>query len=223
MSKEKSIILSTEEVRSVLDGRKTMARRVIKPQPDHCHRDIIGKEKPYNVDDWNKLIPQVGEMEIKPPHQVGDILWVRETWCMVTALNDCEGKHSNQCGGIDSWDYYKADGKTLPSDFKWNPSIHMPRAAARLFLKVKDIRVERLQEISIGEICKEGIETDCRDCIDHYGECGEENDEDDECGLHDDTFSNFESLWNSINAKRGYGWDSNPWVWVISFERIENA
>lgn len=203
MIKEKPIIFSTEMVKAILENRKFQTRMVIKPQPDHCHRDVIGKETPYSTEGWNKLLPQIGEKEIKWPWQVEDILWVRETWCMVTALNDCEGKHSNQCGGIDSWDYYKADGKILPSDFKWKPSIRMPRAAARLFLKVKDIRVERLQEITAEDIRSEGLPSMGVHCSDYELAIAE-----------------WKTHWDNLNAKRGYGWGLNPWVWVISFERV---
>ena len=86
----------------------------------------------------------------------------------------------------------------------------MPREAARLFLAVKNVRLERLQDISSDDACNEGVEC-CKDCMEHGG-CNLP-------GVCAYSKQEFKELWNSINAKRGYGWDTNPWVWVIEFER----
>ncbi|MCO1599847.1 hypothetical protein [Desulfosporosinus nitroreducens] len=219
MPKEKPIPLTTQEVQDILAGRKTMKRLAIKPQPDHCHRDIAGKENPYNADDWNRLLPQIGEKEIKCPWQVGDILWVRETW---KYYEKAVGK--GESFRVKQFPAYKADGDNNYIqkscewyEGKWKPSIHMPRSAARLFLKVKSIRVERLQDITAEDTQTEGIKLNCKH--DDYV-----------CSAHPCDFKTtiackdyFKNLWNSINSKRGYGWDINPWVWVIEFERVQHG
>ena len=135
---EKPILLNTEEVKAILDGRKTMTRRAINAP---ALKQVRDPNKIYWKNDqvifqWHG--DTIGEVAIKPPYQPGDILWVRETWA--------KRIHS------DNRYYYKADNN-LGAVFnrendKWRPSIHMPRKAARLFLKVKDVRVERLQDTS---------------------------------------------------------------------------
>ena len=98
---------------------------------------------------------------------------------------------------------------------KWRPSIHMPRTAARLYLLVKSVRVERVQDIRSADAEAEGVEK--------TGTCRWR----DYCGIESGGFINptasFVTLWDSLNAKRGYPWDSNPWVWVIEFRRVDNA
>lgn len=133
-----------------------------------------------------------------PRYEAGDILWVRETWLKA-----------------DDGYYYKADIK-VPSEsenlrktygYKWRPSIFMPREAARIFLRVTNVRVERVQEITVDDCRLEGC--CCSDCLQtgpHSPDC--------KC----DTL--FYNTWNDINAKRGYGWDTNPWVWVYEFEKF---
>lgn len=137
---------------------------------------------------------------IKPPYQPGDILWVRETWAV--PYNPTTGYAYRASCHDDALDL-----------FKWRPSIFMPRSAARIWLKVTDIRVERLRAITPHDAWLEGcrignsfawedhlpdLQQMCRDIA-------------------------FVSLWDSINKKRGHGWDTNPWVWVISFERIDKG
>jgi len=126
--------------------------------------------------------------EIKCPWQPGDILWVRETWCknpVSTGYPYCY-KASE-----DSWIYDNMEGM-------WRPSIHMPREAARIFLRVKNVRVEKLQEIMPDDVLQEGLW---------------------DVGTETGALDSFAELWNNINAKRGYGWSVNPWIWVIEFEK----
>jgi hypothetical protein len=155
--KMKGINFNTQEVKAILEGRKTVTRRVVKPQPKIIMQD---KSNRLPMAFWID-----NQKWIKPPYQKDDILYVKETWCSVTRLNDCEGKHSNFCGGIDSWEYYKADEDELPDGFKWHPSIHMSKEAARIFLKVTDVRVERLQDIDNAGIRAEGISIDCPEML----------------------------------------------------------
>lgn len=171
-----------------MDGRKTVTRRVVKPQPiytivpDKKHR----KPMSFFVD---------SERWIKPPCQSGEILYVRETWAAWSRTE-----------GIAPKIHYKADGECL-KDVKWRPSIHMPRDAARLFLRVKSVKVERLQEISAQGLIEEGLFS-----IEEF-----------RVGMIRDKFLEFEQLWNSTlkPADRAlYSWNANPWVWVIEFDRI---
>lgn len=142
---------------------------------------------------------------VKYPWEVGDILWVRETW------NDI-------CWGNSKTEYwYKAD-EPIDADTgvlreRWRPSIFMPRAAARLFLKVISIRVERLQDISEADAISEGIKTTFEHRQHHDGSI--------HAAIVVNHIRQFADLWNGINYKRGYGWGFNPWVWVLEFERIE--
>lgn len=194
---ERPILFSGIMVKAILDDRKGQTRRVIKPQPDHCHRDIIGKSEPYNKVDWNRLIPQIGDNEIKCPYgKVGDILWVRETWQLLPS-------------GFDEippeeWYIYKATDELSDECTKWRPAIHMPRKACRIRLKTTDIRVERLQDITEEDAKAEGM----LPSLPKFPEGRK--------GYR----TSFEFLWNSLNEKRSYGWKVNPWVWVIEFERV---
>ncbi|GMO33965.1 MAG: hypothetical protein Ta2B_14470 [Termitinemataceae bacterium] len=130
---------------------------------------------------------------IFPKYQIGNVLWVRETWS-------------------DFYDHdtpfiYKADEDRVSDEFRWKPSIFMPREAARIFLKVHSVRLERLRKISCIDKVYEGF---C-DCARAYP-CTEKDICKNNC---------FMKLWDTLNAKRGYGWDTNPYVWVYEFERIE--
>jgi len=191
------ILFNTEMVRAILDGRKTVTRRVVKPQmPDHCpscmhiHSDFIYDKAAQNVYCASCGEPlDNGGFPYKPAYQPGDILYVRETW------QECE------------WGYlYRAwpEGLHQPGTYKgmpWRPSIHMPKAAARIWLKVTDVRVERLQEMDTRGCQREGIDI-----------------------TRNGVFKRFSLLWDSAIKKADldrYGWDANPWVWVIEFERCE--
>lgn len=192
---EKPIIFSTEMVRAIIEGRKTQTRRVIKGYGNIWY---IGKllgdwslsQPPYMEDGMLHWGLQVDVDErrtffIKPPYQPGDVLWVRETWAPET-------KQGVPTGGY----VYRASDSPEPDEdvlLKWKPSIFMPREAARIFLKVTNVRVERLQEITEEDALREGM-------------------------LARDHFPGY---WDKLNAKRGYGWYKNPWVWVIEFDKQE--
>ena len=220
----KPILFNTEMVRAILDGRKTATRRCVKLKYDNTHHemktdkygtrlieiqdDIEGETFGKSEDGrtWRKIR---GYIEPKAPYRRGDILYVRETWSDHYVPDD-EGKGKLQyC--------YKADGidlkaECLPGETnRWYPSIHMPKEAARIFLRVNGVRVERLQDITWQEAAKEGC----------YGSTSDEPDP----LFHIPTLKGeFWRLWNSTIKKQDldkYGWDANPWVWVIEFERIE--
>ncbi len=197
-TKERPILFSGPMVRALLDGRKTQTRRIVKPQPDHFHRDIIGKPQPWNTEDWNRVLPQHGEKEIACPYGcVGDRLWVRETW---SSWLGAEEAGSPLCVR------YKADGESLPLGQRWKPSIHMLRLLSRLTLEITDVRVERLDSISeAGAIAEGPPEVSC----DSYS------------ATKDDPRADFRALWTKIN---GVGsWVLNPWVWVLTFKVLTPA
>lgn len=195
--KMKPILFNTEMVRAILDGRKTVTRRIVDP------KYIQSETAPIKTADGIFHFWCYGE--VKSPYKVGDILYVRETWStQYDGINDDNGYGQY---------VYKADGTKLDnsrgSASRWYPSIHMPKSAARIFLKVTDVRVERLQDITEEQAKAEGVSGLCYDV-----ETGEER--------YDMTF--FKILWDSTIKKQDidlYGWDANPFVWVIEFERVE--
>lgn len=189
------ILFNTEMVRAILDGRKTQTRRVIKPQPTNPRWNNVGW---LGWDDGHGY-------RMKAPCAVGDVLWVRETWCKgrVEYGEEPDGRnvpYIEQCTGDDciiqkEWAVRHDVGI---EDVVWKPSIHMPREAARIFLRVKDVRVERLRDMNDSDLANEGLGDWIR----------------------------FISLWNSTIKSTDcdkYDWNSNPWVWVIEFniEHIE--
>ena len=194
MSRVLPILFNTDMVRAILDGRKTVTRRLVKHDVDAILNSPYHKEHP-EVED-----KQIIRKLCMPPYQPGDILYVRETWSEL------------------SFGYvYKADGENidhLGNVIKWHPSIHMPKEAARIFLKVKDVRVERLQEITEEQAKAEGA-------IDNRGFIHSPDNEYD--SIHS-AKEHLKQIWNSTIKKSDldrYGWDANPWVWVIEFERCE--
>ena len=194
---EKPILFSTDMVKAIMDGRKTMTRRVIKPQPERIAPDSKNRLPLAFLADGTKWI--------KPPYQPGDVLWVRETW----AVDDnpaCVPQY-----------IYKADDGFYPEG-GWRPSIHMPREAARLFLTVKEVRVEGLQDITEEDVKAEGIKSywaePHRDDPPFIGAAKEIG-----ADLCQTRHIAFKQLWDSIYAKKGHGWEASPYVWVTSFER----
>ena len=204
--KEKPILFNTEMVKAVLAGNKTQTRRVIK---NAC--DIIT--------DWDKNDPSYGpfyedefgdsheSIERCPYGKIGDQLWVRETFC-IGRVCETDGhpmertEYVDQCAG---------DNDILPKEFClfedidiseviWKPSIFMFRKDSRIQLEITNIRVQRIQDISATDIENEGALTKPTEI--------------------NDVLPIWIKLWDSINKKRGFGWDKNPWVWVIEFRRV---
>ena len=211
MSRILPILFNTEMVLAILDGRKTVTRRLIKAP-------VLSKvEPPKKVTlkngvanfEWNTP-KTAGGFEIKMPYQPGDILYIRETWQYIGFAGENNGY------------VYKAseNGKLWEAEtenWTWHPSIHMPKEAARIWLKVKDVRVERLQDMSDDDCEKEGLENFCNKCSALFSNC-------DTCLNDGGIKEDFKELWNSTIKKSDidrYGWDANPWVWVIEFERCE--
>jgi hypothetical protein len=202
--KERPILMSAPMVRALLDGRKTQTRRVVKPQPDgfwggvnlegHVFQGLlIGEDDKPHDHYWGC-----------PYGQPGDQLWVRESWSYgVHAL----GSKRDEDG---PFVYAATHHKQHSLDGKWRPSIFMPRCACRLLLKITNIRVEQLQDISREDAIAEGIERDGHGWKVYVP--GEKV-----SGLPwRSPCTSYESLWRSINGPDS--WDANPWVWALTFE-----
>lgn len=183
------ILFNGEMVRAILEGRKTVTRRIIK-------QDKINAVVNSPVRKENPKIPDSNFINclVDAPYQRGDILYVRETW------------NGDWCDHY----IYRADGGSAKTagynqEPKWRPSIHMPKKAARIWMKVTDVRAERLHNLTNRDAKKEGITV-----------------ETDNSGMaHKAAFMR---LWDSTIKKSDisrYGWNANPWVWVIEFERCE--
>ncbi len=240
----KPMLFNTGMVQAILSGQKTCTRRLVKPQPT---RPYIIEKTPTGF--WMDMKTGEGtDYQYKPPCHPGDILYVRETWgdyreCSLSGEDGYyylyradypDGATSVPLPESERTDY--ADSYDLP---RWRPSIHMPKEAARIFLRVTDVRVERLHTSFFEPICPifavqaEGVDVGdtCRECIENYGVpcCVDTIDEDGsnlyggECGMLDENRGKFSDLWDSTIKPADldrYGWAANPWVWAIRFERI---
>ena len=222
------ILFNGDMVRAILDRRKTVTRRVIKPHnakkakdngyfqgnglwvdPSTDNGDHEGHIKDYSISpcwiSWNYYIPKYA------PCQPGDILYVRETWQYIAFAGENNGyvyKASN------NGQFWEAETE----NWKWRPSIHMPREAARIWIKVTDVRIERLRDITDEQILKEGANPEA---IKHYIAQMPEETEEWISAAHVVEFSH---LWNSTIKEPDLarcGWDANPWVWAIEFERCD--
>lgn len=202
----KPILFNTEMVRAILDGRKTCTRRLVKFLP--------GENSQWTGYIKDGLMLYNGRNEPcirKVPYQPGDIMYVRETWQYLYELDGNEqiiegtGKYYYAATDTIPFDTYVDASGVTHECVSWHPSIHMPKEAARIWLKVTDVRVERLQEMWASDVPKEGIFFT-------------------KPTTADGMLQAFADLWNSTIKKSdlgSYGWDANPWVWVIEFERCE--
>lgn len=205
----KPILFNTEMVLALLEGRKTVTRRVVKPQPKGAHDVIDYDDEKHTADilcgnngeggafaDWSQ--------KVKAPFWTGDILWVRETW---SPVNVRPRRY-----------IYKADvdrriGEGVGLPLCWHPSIHMPREAARIFLRVTDVRVELLQEITAEGVLEEGTDVNFPEQKPSYISLAYT-----EMRLKPAARQSFSKLWDSTIKPKDRA--ANPWVWVIEFERI---
>lgn len=240
-------------VQAILNNQKTETRRVI-TKPGLWQNDDMGGGAEITFE--NGYGENIELIDLCPYGKPCDLLYVRETWKYIDWTEDGQPwiryKADNESMFIEDYpeeyaekvlesreklsrrENYKIDNRA--ADRRWRPSIHMPKWAARIWLEVVDIRVERLQEITESSAIAEGIERncnasylDCAACITD-GECVSirnnewlhyQNDLDDFPVYNAE--ESFRSLWNSINEKRGYGWDTNPFVWVVKFKRVERV
>lgn len=213
----KQILFNTEMVRAILKGRKTQTRRIIKLPSGFSGYQVGESGNPDNP---------LGFMYpggIKRPHyNKGDILWVRETWS-----THYDGIHD------DLQFCYKADGIDLRAECmpgesnRWYPSIHMPKEAARIFLRVTNVRVERLHDITLDEVEAEGTDIDAWYEYDEWQHQVGDGCVGDGIPVIFETLRGFygHRVWdNTMQSEKQYEkycWDANPWVWVIEFERAE--
>lgn len=171
---DRPIFFDTVSVRTILAGLKTQTRRAF--SLSQSRPDVLTES---SLKGWH------------PQYQRGDVLWIREAW----------GIGIQSAGGI----IYKADyidkQAPLAEGQRWRPSLRMPRNAARIFLRVTDVRVERLQDISESDAIAEGLENAA-------------------AYTPKENIERFAAFWDSFSAKRGYGWDTNPWVWAYTFELV---
>ena len=214
----KPILFNTQMVRAILDGRKSCTRRIVKPQWKECPNcKYVQNEYIYDNLAENVYCARCGYPlvpERRAPYQPGDILYVRETWERFECWN-CEGDEKGNCPKEPKKSVldktcgcymYRATDE-ISGDAKWHPSIHMPKEAACIWLKVTDVRVERLQEITADDIRNEGLSSAAV-----------------HCGDMEIALKEWEDLWNSTIKKSDlgrYDWNASPWVWVIEFERCE--
>ena len=233
----KPILFNTEMVKAILDGRKTVTRRnpfqfeFKEGQNPNWSGYSLGEYYTGHIETGACLYSRgahevwgVRTNVVKPKYHIGDILYVRETFykhncarneCIMTDYHDCNGCTHTRKG--ECYAYRASHEEDL--SVKWKPSIHMPKEAARIFLRVTDVRVERLHDITVEQAIKEGLEGGIK-CDCHFG-C-------EECLYTSWAYPadyEFALLWDSTIKKQDldkYGWDTNPWVWVYEFERINN-
>lgn len=200
----KPTIFNTEMVRAILEGRKTVTRRVVKFKAGQNPR-------------WTGYIPDgpvlYGSNNIpvaKAPYHAGDILYIRETWARTPDLFDEFPQYLYRADYSEN-DLHMGEGNNetttdFPACVKWRPSIHMPKEAARIFLRVKSVTAQRLRDMVLGDVLNEGIQ---------------------EAETYEETWNRWHKLWDSTVPKHPnkfksypFYWQDNPWVWVIKFERI---
>lgn len=212
------ILFNTDMVQAILDGRKTDTRRLVKKR--QCM--LADRKEPHELDRKYAPYDSMTDAELvassyRPPYQKEDILYVRETWAQI---KDIPFWQEYFCGDTRAHpifpdEYiYKADNikvEGILPDIKWHPSIHMPKQAARIWLKVTDVRVECLQDMNTGDFLAEGVvirPEAFNDPENAYWQAKRE----------------FVHIWDAMVKKAEkdrYGWDANPWVWVIEFDRGE--
>ena len=222
--KERPILFSAAMVRAILEGRKTQTRRVMKPQPDDDGKIIVGKIG------GNRGVAYVGNStsggivtRVPCPYgRPGDLLYVRETWQawdrVSVEYNEWERWTRERRGGL-SFDAYREEhGNPSSIEYRatsnsrgpWTPAIHMPRWASRITLRLTDVRVERVQDISEEDAIAEGITGPHDVGYRAYRVPGDSK----------PRYSSAVAAFEAINTERDCGWDANPWVWVLVFEPV---
>lgn len=246
---EKPILFSGPMVSAILEGRKTMTRRVMKPQPraDYTLSPLMKAKEYLGPRMCGKMGCYVtGQLDwtfFCPAYQPGDHLWVKENYQYADWTEDGLPFIRYQADGairgpltpsedmadrvwaiweeLSDPDNRAIDGKS--ADRKWRPSIFMPKWAARIWLEVTDVRAERLQDISEEDAIAEGVAPHLEGWY-PYGRAilfwkGARADVPAQCCVN--AKDSFEGLWDSLNAKRGFPWSANPWVWAYTFRRVE--
>lgn len=212
---DKPVIFSAPQVRALLEGRKTQDRRVLKPQPGAADKPFQMEDKSWHVTDSNGM--HMSPLRI--PYAPGDRLWVREAmeWDFVISAVIYSADMTRVPISLAPYDFTAPQNKV--------PSIFMPRWASRLTLTVTDVRVQRVQEISSDDAIAEGVDLDIGCCGNFYfhqtGETHGWPEGYEECCGHPkimtDPRQSFGTLWDSLNASRGFGWQENPWFCAYTF------
>jgi hypothetical protein len=197
----KPILFNTEMVRAILGGKKTVTRRAVKYTRDDIYKVSCLNGK-WSETYWDQIPEALIEWYVKEiakaPYQPGGIIYVRETWC----------KNPN----YEEYYFKTRRSGIAPYGLKWRPSIHMPKEVARIWLKVTDVRVERLQDITDEQAIAEGAN------YKNGKNVGIEE------KMKRTAIDRFAEIWDSTVKKSDldhYGWEANPWAWVIEFERCE--
>ena len=238
MSRVRPILFNTDMVEAILEGRKTVTRRVVKYKYSNTvmemftnkygtrlieiQKNVEGETYGKHPDGrtWHKIRPYI---EKKAPYKRGDILYVRETWSFMSCIDcpdyGCYAKlpviHEDRDAVSEGCYIYRA-GHENPERITWRPSIHMPKAAARIWLKVKDVRAERLQDMNASDLKAEGfLRYNLEDFKSEFDKFAVKFG-------YEEAKKRFVALWNSTipdGQQDSYGWDANPWVWTIEFEQ----
>jgi len=213
---EKPILFNTDMVKAILDGRKKVTRRVVKPWLDSSKESCIEFDRMdgpvasfYLKTSGGKISFPLRSCKYRP----GDVLWVRETWSPMYAdmkSEDVVGYlyRADDGQNLEFYDRRFPDGKEWTWDGRWRPSIYMPKKAARIYLRVTDVRCERLHDMKAQDSLDEGVKL-------HLGSIIE----------GEDPLIPFANVWNSTIKPQDrslYVWSANPWVWVMEFERIKD-
>ena len=224
--KERPILFSAPMVQAILDGRKTQTRRVVKPQPT----EFVGGPgvtlrdgSPAPLVPLDDSVEPYGREIVCPYGQPGDQLWVRETFAegftygggnkVVWYRADQQARFAERIEAV-------CDYASVPENVRWRPSIHMPRWASRITLEIKDVRVQRLQEISEADAIAEGIDPQrCQHCGYTWGDCRQHMDHRLCVGREPESAAAaYKTLWSQIHGPGS--WHANPWVWAITFRRV---
>lgn len=225
----KPILFNTQMVRAICKGEKIVTRRLIKlSEPEPTVKLVQHPENPKHVAllvQW----PDGRKVMIEPPVQPGDMLYVRETWSFWPCWDcdiDCNAQQVHYKGESGCF-VFKAQQNKVPHNEQWRPSIHMPKEAARLFLKVTDVKAEPLHKMEMEDFQKEGIQLTPREewgckCVDEAEGCRDKLCEYRDTYLDAMYRKKFAELWDSTIREDRYlsdSWEANPLVWAISFER----
>lgn len=204
---EHPILFNGSMVRAIQENRKRVTRRPLIPQPKMEFSGKLVNSLNYS-EDWmwagfgNPNDPRYWKC---PYGKIGDLLWLRETWCKFEPEHYIDTKYAYRANTDADGDEIRREYIRCGYPYQWKPSIHMPKEAARIWLEITDLRVERLQDIGPVGVAVEGftsyVSNPLLACT--------------------DLKQQWIDSWDAIYADRGYGWEINPWVWVTSFKRIE--
>ncbi len=224
----KGMIMGAESVRAILDGRKTRHSFPIKPQPQEQSEVEIGMWSQTSIDKHGMAYPKpevwgmsfesfgFGHIGVCPRYKVGEIVYVKETWKVA------ENVTVNSVAPV----LYKAECNSfaLANIDNWKSPFSMPELASRIHLEITGIKAQRVQDITEEEAMAEGIEKPIEErCMLVYRDYSIKEEDNEGYNWFSTAKDSYSSLWDSINAKKGLPWESNPWVWVVSFKVVQGC